>query len=528
MQEPAAYAEFPGRERRRELLRRCRIRSSKCGEALMLLGLALGLYAMTLSPTVLWGDEGHLQLQAVQGTLQGSAGSHPLWVFIAHLFTQIPIGDVAGRVNFVSALFGCVTVSLLYLFMREIRLGKWAAVMAAVALMFSHTFWSYSVRAEVYTLTLAAMLLLAFLGLRWYHTGRLVYLAGTGRVLGLGLSVHLMVILFVPALLWLFWMERERIDAKAFILLTSAVLVGVLPLIALILRDTKLLNMDWKQAISWALFSFEGYSFRDAMFDFSLRYFLSDLFQWFAFLGLQFVGLALVAGVVGAFKSRQVLGKTEALYVLILYVFAVGFSFSYRVGDRYVFYLPSYLPFAIWIACGFQWVEQRWPVRRGSSLKTQLWPRMVLMGVLVGIPVATYRIGPELTSRGLTFRESWHVPGEGGEYFFLWPPKRGYYAPRVYAEEVFDVLPEGAKLLAEPILASPLQFMQIVEGRRPDIAIEYCCWNIREVLEGAGNRPVAVTELRVDSHTTDWIRRNYDLIRRGPIYLLVPLSDSQS
>ena len=73
-------------------------------DALFVGVLGLGLYWATLAPTVLWSDGGHLQLNAVRGLLQGSAGSHPVWVWVAHQFTKIPLGDIAGRVNLVSAV----------------------------------------------------------------------------------------------------------------------------------------------------------------------------------------------------------------------------------------------------------------------------------------------------------------------------------------------------------------------------------------------------------------------------------------
>ncbi len=107
--------------------------------------LALGLYWATLATTVLWGDSGHLQLQAVKGVLQASAGSHPLWVWIAHQFARIPVGDVAARVNLVSALFAALTVGLLYLILWEGGLDREPAALAVLAFGVSHTFWSKAI-----------------------------------------------------------------------------------------------------------------------------------------------------------------------------------------------------------------------------------------------------------------------------------------------------------------------------------------------------------------------------------------------
>lgn len=491
-------------------------------DSLVLFFLGLSLYSLTLAPTVLWGDEGYWQLQAVTGHLQASAGGHPLWVLIAHLFSRIPFGDLAGRVNFVSALFGAVSLALTYRVAREAGTHRWPAIMATLALMVSHTFWSYAVRAEVYTFTFAVMALLAWMGLRWYNTGRPVYLLGGWFLLGLGLAVHLMVVLYVPGLLFLMWKKRTELDVKKLLLLLLAWGAGAAPLIGLLWRDVQTYGMDAKQALEWALFSFEGYNFRAALLDFSLRDFGSDCFQWLAFLVLNFAGLAVVYGIGGAFKSREILGRDKALYFFLLYGGVWVFAFPYRVGDRYVFYLPGYLPFAVWLASGLQGWEPRLD-RRAGGAKSRWWWRFLLIGLLIAVPITAYRIAPELVERGITFRDSRHVPGPGGKYFFLWPPKNGYYDPRLYAEAVLNAVPEGTFFLAEPALVSPIRFLQVVEGRRPDVTLRYCCWDIQSALTGAKGRPVAIADVYPGVYPVEWIRQYYRVIPYGPVYLLQPL-----
>lgn len=490
-------------------------------DSLLLFILGLGLYKLTLAPTVLWGDEGYWQLQAVLGHLQASAGGHPLWVVIAHLFSKIPFGDVAGRINFVSAFFGAMALALTYLVIREAGVQRWPAITATFALMVSHTFWSYAVRAEVYTLTFAAMALLVWMWLRWYNTGQLSYPLVSAFLVGLSLAIHLMIILYIPGLLFLIWRKRTELRAKELLLYLAALAAGIAPLIGLLLRDVQAHRMSVGQALEWALFEFEGYSFRDALFDFSARYFISDLFQWIAFLVLNFAGLAVIGGIAGVLKSRDILGKDKALFFLLLYGGIWAFAFPYRIGDRYVFYLPSYLPFTAWLACGLQWLEQ---CLSNRIIRSRLWClRIILTVLLVIVPVTVYRVGPELVERGITFRDTRHVPGPGGKYFFLWPPKNGYYDPRRYAEEVLDVTPEGAILLADPILASPIRFLQVVEQKRPDITLRYCCWDIQSVLAEVKGQIVAIADVYPGIYPIDWLRQNYMIVPQGPIYILQPL-----
>jgi len=489
-------------------------------DALLLALLGLGLYGATLAPTVLWGDDGHLQLNAVLGTLQGSAGSHPLWVWIAHQFAKVPLGDIAGRVNLVSAVFGAMTLGLLYVILREVGLEREPSILATLAFMVSHTFWSHAVRAEVYTLALALMALLVWIGLQWYLTGGWGYLAGAGFVLGLSMTAHLEVLVYVPALLWLAWRGRARLAGWDILTFGCASLVGVLPLVGLLIRDVQTMGLNGWEAIRWAFFTFEGYDFSGVFFDFSLRLFPSDLFQWLAFLGIQFVGVAGICGIIGAIKVWQMIRRDLAFYLLLLYLGAMAFAFAYRVGDRYVFYLPSYLPFAVWVGFGLQWALKRLH-RSNVGCGKAWWFYVALVALIVGLPVAAYRIAPQVVSRGITFRDSRHVPGPGGKCFFLWPPKAGYNDARMYAEGALAAAPPSAVLLADPILAAPLQFLQVVEDVRPDVTLRYCCWDIEAALAEAGERPVALADLAPEVYPVERLREAYEVQPHGPIYLLV-------
>ncbi len=493
-------------------------RSGFWREALLLTGLALVLYVFTLAPTVLWGDGGHLQLNAVEGVLQGSAGSHPLWVWIAHQFTHLPWGDIAGRVNLVSAVFGALTIGALYLLLREVGIRRVPAVLATLSLMISHTFWSHAVQAEVYTLTLSLMTLAAWLGLRWYHTGKRLYLVTLGLTLGIGLSAHLMVVLYGPALLWLLF--RRRWDGRGVLGAVLAGLAGTAPLLWLLARDVSTLGLQGSGILRWALVSFEGYNFSNALFDFSLRMLPLDTFEWLAYLSLQFVGVAGLCGVWGLVKSRKMAGRDIAVYVLLLYLGALAFSFAYRVGDRYVFYLPSYLPFAVWIGFGFQWVEERWRQRSWqASTRRVSWVMLALLTVMA--PLAAYRFAPELVAHGITFRDTRHVPGPDGKYFFLWPPKSGYDDPRVYAEAALTVAPPGTVLLADPILSSPIRFLQSVEQIRPDVTVRYCCWDIVCALQESQGRPVVLADADEIIYPMAWLQEQYIIQYREPVYLLL-------
>jgi len=481
--------------------------------------LALGLYWVTLAPTVLWSDCAHLQLQAVRGTLQASAGSHPLWAGIAHLFSRIPVGDIAGRVNLVSAIFGALTVGLLRLIMHEVGLPRKPSLVATLAFGVSHTFWTHSVTAEAYSLTLSLMATLVWLALRWYHTGRVCYLAWVGLMAGLGLAAHLMVVLYAPALIWLAWRGRAHLDGRALLSFAVALVVGLVPLAGLMARDALMMGFDGNELMRWVLFTFEGYDFGPRFFDFSLHLLPSDVLHWAVFLGLQFVGLAGILGIIGAVVVWKVARRDLAVFLVLLYVGVMIFAFAYRVGERYAYYVPAYLPFAVWIGFGFARVrDPPWAVAPAFRAERWLWAGVVILVILV--PLATYRLAPELVSRGITIRDARRVPGPRSKYFFLWPPKTGYDDARSFGEAALAAVPRNGVLLAEPILLEPMRFLQEVEGARPDVTLRYCCWDLEDALLAAKGRPIALAALAPTPHSVVRLEERYQLSSRGPIYLL--------
>jgi SAM-dependent methyltransferase len=80
---------------------------------LALPALALAFYISTLAPTVLWGDDAFFQRSAFDGTLPRDGGGHWLWFMLARAIVHILPGEVAYKVNLLSALAGTATIVIL-------------------------------------------------------------------------------------------------------------------------------------------------------------------------------------------------------------------------------------------------------------------------------------------------------------------------------------------------------------------------------------------------------------------------------
>ena len=115
-----------------------------------LLGItAMTLYVRTLAPSLLWGDSAEFQ------TLSYTLGmTHPsgymTQIMFGKLFTYIPVGNIAYRVNLMSAFFGALAVAETYLIVR--LLGGWriAGISASILLTLTEGFWWRALLAESY------------------------------------------------------------------------------------------------------------------------------------------------------------------------------------------------------------------------------------------------------------------------------------------------------------------------------------------------------------------------------------------
>src|SRR3712207_2554029 len=143
--------------------------------------VAGAVYLGTLAPTVLpYGtpltlDSPMLQAEvAVLGV--GHPTGYPTYLMLTHLFTYLPVGDVAYRVNLASAVYGVTAVSVVYAV--GLRLGGRIVAAAAGALAFgvSESFWSQATIAEVYTLNVLFISLVILFLLLWRESGRDRYL----------------------------------------------------------------------------------------------------------------------------------------------------------------------------------------------------------------------------------------------------------------------------------------------------------------------------------------------------------------
>jgi hypothetical protein len=168
---------------------------------------ALAVYVWTLAPTVTLVDSGELILAARSLGVAHPPG-FPLYVLLAHLATMVPLGSIAVRVNFASALFAALASAVATLVVIEAMMMTRTTMLtnasrkmrergkkkktkqssararhesfdqnlieliapclaSGLLLCCSRTLWAYATIAEVYTLNTLLILIIFFLMFRW-------------------------------------------------------------------------------------------------------------------------------------------------------------------------------------------------------------------------------------------------------------------------------------------------------------------------------------------------------------------------
>jgi hypothetical protein len=156
--------------------------------------LSLALYIRTLAPSVLYGDISEFQTLSYTLGMTHASG-YPTQIIFGKLFTFLPFGDIAYRVNLMSAFFGALAVANVYLIVRLMGGWRTAGFVASSAMMTSAFFWRRTIIAESYG-PAAGMLSLVWLSvLLWRRTDKRKWLFLAGLAGGLSLGIHSTVIM---------------------------------------------------------------------------------------------------------------------------------------------------------------------------------------------------------------------------------------------------------------------------------------------------------------------------------------------
>ena len=413
--------------------------------------LPLTLYLRTMPPTVYGLDSAELSVGAYTLGLVHAPG-YPLYLLLGKLFTLLPVGDVGYRMNLMSVAFGIITLLLLLLITQRLTHQRGVALAATLLLAFSWYFWTDAIVAEVYTLQTALIAALLLLLLEWRRQRRHRWLYGFALLAGLSLANYPATGLLLPGLLAFIVCTDRRVLREVHLLVGMglAFLAGTAVYLYLPLRYLAQPAFNYMgrydatgtfypadltdPAVLWWIFS--GGPFRGLMFDYPPREAAQEALRYAHQLWANFMGVGLPLGLIGLWRNWQH-DRNSALALTLMFVSYTVFYVNYRVVDKHTMFLPSYLIWTVWIGWGYaallDWVAQRW---RPGTLALCFAP--VLAAVLINFPLTDV---------------SWE--------------RRAYEN----AAALLEAAAPDALIFGQWGSAAPLAYLQLVEGRRPDVTV---------------------------------------------------------
>jgi hypothetical protein len=314
--------------------------------------IALAVYVRTLAPgLVATVDTPMFQFIGRVLGVPHNPG-YPLYVLLTHPVSLLPVGSLAYRINFFSAVLGALAVSLTFLVARRLGCRTAIGLAAALGLAFGQVFWSQAVIAEVYTLhtALIAGVLLALLAWRQTRRARFFYAAIAAFAAGLG--NHTTILAFAPGIVLYALLTDHRFFLRwRTLLLTITILAaGILQYAFILIRSRHPGAYLESRAttIPELVDVILARQFRDRLFAFDLQKVVSDRFpqmiEHVLVAELTAVGLVLAtAGAAWLLRRRF----TEGVLLLSGFCLVLGFALNYRVVDTHVFAIPAIL--VLWL-----------------------------------------------------------------------------------------------------------------------------------------------------------------------------------
>ncbi|NLD74623.1 MAG: DUF2723 domain-containing protein, partial [Chloroflexi bacterium] len=443
-------------------------------------GGGLLLYGSTVSPGLLPADSGEFQLVATVLGIAHPPG-YPLYTMVGRLATLlVPLGDPALRLNLLSVLLSALTLGVVAHTVRRRTGSAAAALVAAGALGFSATFWAQATTANIRALTGLFVALLVALALRWgeERSPRLLWiLAG---VFGLAVGHHSSLApLGLPLAGYVLWREPTLLRRpRRWVAPLAALAASFAVLLYLPVRSLWGAPFDPEPIRSLADMAQHvlALGFRGDMFYFrTLPALAARTAVWAQIMRLEFgLPLLVAAGLAAVAVARR--DRRAALLVGGILGVNTVLAVTYRAPQTVEYLLPSYVALAVLLGEGLGLAVA---ALGDHAHGWGRWGAGILVAVLAVAAV--------------------------GNGWANWPSFRTLHrddATRQAAESLLRDAPPGALVLANWHHATPLWYLQEVDGLREDVEVVYVypegatpneeVW-LRRIDEALDERPVIVT-----------------------------------
>jgi hypothetical protein len=451
---------------------------------------AFAVYRATLTPSLSYLSPDGNELATVPYVL-GLAHSpgYPLYTWLGWLFTRLPFGDVAHRINLMSAVSAAAAAAGLYLIaVRLLPAAPWrraAAVLSAFLFAFAPTAWSQAVIAEVYAPNIAWIALTLLVFLRWEDTRRDRDFFLFALTFGLSLGIHLSSLGFAPAFGVFLLLTDHRLLRRPTWWLAGAVgfALGVAQFVWLPLRAQTLTD---PMMLARAPITLEGIykytlgAFPEFKFAFPLVALPDRLVIYLDLLRQEFGLLGIAAGVLG--MGSLLFRRTRHYYLLLgMYFVHIWFFIQYSAFDLEVFFLPAHFLWAIFIAFGV-----------GETLRAALaGGRALRLGQPSPAAVAAIALPIASLAGLIPLLGNWEEADHSSDVAV-----NDFYA------NVWEILPENAALLTQRgVFGYDAFYWRMAYATRPDILLPSLPYHFASSRDLAGRGLFSTTPIQASTLT---------------------------
>ena len=445
------------------------------------------LYVSTMAPSVAPGDSAEFQFAPYILGIAHPPG-YALYILLGKLFTLLPLGTVAYRMNLFSALWGALTVSLTYLIILQLSAEKKSslaaqapAVLGAAAFAVSANLWQHSTFTNAHTLTAAWAALALFLLLAWDKSGDDRRLYAFALTCGLGLTHHPLILISFPAFAAFILLVKPRLlvspkkpsgpkialrglanprfwpgpgdPGRAKLDLLKLATLGLLFLLGLSvylyypLRSAPPFGPQDTNTLDGFLRLVTAQGLRMNLFPFSWREQPQRVLALKTLLGLQYNAPAILLGIAGAIWLAL---KRRKAFVLLALFFTLNSAFIMNTIQDVMKYLHlPFMVYAVWIGCG--------AMALFDLLKS--WPAKLQTKSLCSVALALLLFASPLKMGLLNF---WRVD------------LSDYRLSDDFVQATFDHFQdEGTVLLCDWDHITPLWYYEFVEERKPNVQAKF-------------------------------------------------------
>lgn len=355
------------------------MRFTRATYSVVVFGVVMAIYILTLAPAVGLIDSGELALVSSHLGVAHPTG-YPLYTLLGRIFVALSGLDAVIATNFMSAFFGAFAAAMLFLLLTEIyndmwrtRGGAWAmgALLISIAFGFLETVWSISTVTEVYSLELVLVITMLWVLMLYLKNGERRYFFILSYLTALAFSNHMMTVLFIPSMAILItgkWWREKRVHSEfsfwffALILFTAGLSLYIyLPVRARDLANSfPLINWDNPQSSDAFFRHISGWQYRVWMFQGFFAHFGKHLSRIIGFIYRQSSFIlpvfALIGAVVFALKKRWLLLIALLVLAAVDFVYVMGYS----IPDIDSYLLPLYLVMIILSSAVLLLIHKKW------------------------------------------------------------------------------------------------------------------------------------------------------------------------